>query len=45
MGMRSLPFVRDDHRNMEHTIEKLMDIPHENIYKVQEATFDKLEEV
>ena len=45
MGMESLPAVKDDHKNMEHTIDKLMDIPQENIFKVQEATFDKLDEI
>ena len=30
---------------MSHTIEKMMDIPEENIFKIQEATFDQLEEV
>ena len=45
MGMKSLPDVKDDHKNMEHTIENMLDIPKENVFKVQEATFDKLEEV
>ena len=34
MGMKSLPDVKDDHKNMEHTIDKLMDIPEEQIFKV-----------
>ena len=45
MGMKSLPDVEVDRKNMEHTIDKMMEIPQENIFKVEEATFDKLEDV
>ena len=40
MGMQNLPDVKDDRKNMKHTVKNMMDIPLENIYEVEEGSFD-----
>ena len=45
MGMNSLPFVIDDRKNMKHTIVNMLGVPKENIFEVEESTFDQLEDI
>ena len=42
--MKSLPAVEDDHKNIKQTI-KMLHIPDENVYEIQDATFDQMEEI
>ena len=42
--MKSLPAVEDDHKNIKQTI-KMLHIPDENVYEIQDATFDEMEEI
>ena len=43
--MENLPDVEDDRKNMKHMIEFMLDVPKENIFEVQEATYEQLDEV
>ena len=45
MGMKSLPYVKDDRKNMKHTIEKMMNIPTENTIEVEDGTLEQLDKV
>ena len=45
MGMKSLPDVADDRKNMKHTIKNMMNIPIENIFEVEDGTYDQLDGV
>ena len=45
MGMKSLPFVSDDKKNMKHVIEEMMNISTANIIEVEEGTHEQLEKV
>ena len=40
MGMKSLPHVKDDRKNMKHTIKAMMNIPSENIFEVEDGTIE-----
>ena len=43
--MKSLPDVADDRKNMKHTITNMMNIPHENIFEIEDGTFNRLDKV
>ena len=43
--MKSLPDVADDRKNMKHTIKNMMNIPIENIFEVEDGTYDQLDGV
>ena len=45
MGMKSLPDVADDRKNMKHTITNMINIPHENIFEIEDGTLNKLDYV
>ena len=42
--MKSLPAVVDDHKNIKQTI-KMLHIPEENVFEIQDATFDQMEDI
>ena len=39
--MNDLPSVEDDHRNIRQTV-KMLHIPEENIYEIENATHDQM---
>ena len=43
MGMKSLPDVADDRKNMKHTITNMLNIPLENIFEIEDGKLDKLD--
>ena len=43
--MKSLPHVKDDRKNMRHTIKAMMNIATENIIEVEDGTLDQLDNV
>ena len=43
--MKSLPYVKDDRKNMKHTIDAMMNIPSENIIEVEDGTLEQLDNV
>ena len=45
MGMKNLPYVKDDRKNMKHTIEAMMNIPKDNIIEVEDGTIEQLDKV
>ena len=45
MGMRNLLYVKDDRKNMKHTIKAMMNIPSENIFEVEDGTLEQLDKV
>ena len=42
--MKDLPSVEDDHRNIRQTV-KMLHIPDENIFEVQDATHDQMSKI
>ena len=43
MGMKSLPYVKNDRKNMKHTIKTMMNIPTQNIIEVEDGTPEQLD--